>query len=303
MVVLGKKLNMQKTLILMVAINVVQFLGIVAVILYEFIEGRQRLFGGQFYLMPLLLLISLTGTIVAVSLIQPMLAMRIRLQQTEASLSDLNRLNMTLRAQRHDFLNNLQVVYSLIDIGEFEEAKSYIEKEYKNVERVNSVLKTKIPAVNAILQAKHQMCQNRGINVIMDIRSTLSELSIPAWEFCKVLGNIIDNSIHALMENEGERKLTIEIFEDLQFFRFKISNNGPAISPDIREKIFEAGFTTRAGIGEGMGLAICRRIINGSGGSLTVHSDDGMVSFEGKIPRRLPAREKVLNVECDDWSL
>lgn len=300
---MGKKLNMQKTLIIMVSINVVQFLGIIAVILYEVINRRQRLFGGQFYLLPLLLLISLTGTIVAVSLIRPMLVMRLRLEQTEASLADLNRLNMTLRAQRHDFLNNLQVVYSLIEIGEFEEAKLYIEKEYESVERVSSVLKTNIPAVNAILQAKHQMCRSRGINVIMDIRSTFSELSIPAWELCRVLGNIIDNSIHALREVDGDKRLTVEIFEDLQFYRFKINNNGPVISPDIREKIFEAGFTTREGIGEGMGLAICRKIISGSGGSLAVNSKDGLTSFEGCIPRRLPSKEKVLDAQCDSWSI
>lgn len=303
MVIMGKKLNMQKTLIIMVVINVLQFLGIIALVLYEIIENKQRLFGGQLYLMPLLLLISLTGTIVAVSLVQPMLVMRLRLEQTEASFSDINRLNMVLRAQRHDFLNNLQVVYSLIETGEFEEAKSYIEKEYESVERVNSVLKTKIPAVNAILQAKRQMCESRGINVIMDVRSDLSELSISAWEFCRVLGNIIDNSIHALGEVEEVRELTIEIFEDLQFIRFKISNNGPVISPDLREKIFEAGFTTRAGVGEGMGLAICRRIINGSGGSLSVSSKDGLTSFEGIIPRSLPAGREVLKAKCDSWSI
>lgn len=300
---MGRKLNMQKTLILMVAINIFQSLGILTVTIYELANDRRLFSGSQFYLLPLLLLMSLTGTIVAISLVQPMLIMRLRLKQTEASLADINKLNMTLRAQRHDFMNNLQVVYSLMDIGEFDEAKAYIEKEYDNVERISGILKTKIPAVNAILQAKYQMCESRGIEASVDIRSALSEFPVPAWEFCKVLGNIIDNSIYALKNETGPKKLKVEIFEDLQYFRFRITNNGPVISPDIRNKIFEAGFTTKAEEGEGMGLAICRRIIHGSGGRLEVSSKPGETSFEGAIPRKLIRRETVSDIECDSWSI
>jgi sensor histidine kinase regulating citrate/malate metabolism len=200
-------------------------------------------------------------------------------------------------------MNHLQVVYSLIEIGAFGEAQTYIEKEYESVEKVSGILKTGIPAVNAILQAKRQMCESRGITAVLDIRSTLAELPVPPWEFCRVLGNIIDNALHALREKDGDKTLTVSIFEDLQFYRFRIANNGPAIAKEYRERIFEAGFSLRSENGDGMGLAICRRILSGFGGAITVQSDACETVFEGRVPRKLPGTIAPSESENDNWEI
>jgi len=208
----------------------------------------------------------------------------IKLKQTEDSIENLNKLNNTLRAQRHDFMNHLQVVYSLIELKEYQEANNYISKVCTDIEKINSILKTGIPAVNAILESKRQTCENKGIEVSVNISSTLSKISVPDWELCRVFGNLIDNSINAFSNMMGEKRIRIEIFEDIHSYRFMISNNGPAIAPELWTKIFEAGYTSGQHDGEGMGLAICNDIMSTYRGKIWVVSDEHETVFEGFIP-------------------
>jgi sensor histidine kinase regulating citrate/malate metabolism len=285
------KLNIRKTLILLVALNALQTIGVVILTIR-----------GGLYPLPVLVIISLAGTLVSFLLVHPILLLRMRLKQAEESIGNLTGLNKTLKAQRHDFLNHLQVVYSLIETGDFTEAKAYIEKEYDSVEKVSSVMRTGIPVVNAILQAKRVMCENRGITVSIDVRSALHELPVPAWEFCRVLGNLIDNAIHALADTDLDKVLSIALYEDLTQYRFRIQNNGPAIPADQLEKIFEAGFSTREN-GDGMGLAISRRILKNHGGYLNVDSKPDQTVFEGGVPRRAMRRAALPGDENDSWSV
>lgn len=70
------------------------------------------------------------------------------------SMRDLEQLNTTLRAQRHDYLNHIQVVYGLIELEEFEEAKKYMKPVFEEMSKVSLAMKTAQPAINALLQAK-----------------------------------------------------------------------------------------------------------------------------------------------------
>jgi len=274
-----------------VVLNILQTMGVVIVTIR-----------GGLYPLPVLVIISLAGTLVSLLLVHPILLLRMHLKQAEESIGNLTGLNRTLRAQRHDFLNHLQVVYSLIESGDFSEAKAYIEKEYESVEKVSSVMRTSIPAVNAILQAKRVMCEDRGISVSIDVRTTLHELPVPAWEFCRVLGNLIDNAIHALSDSGSNGALSIELFEDLSQYRFSVKNNGPVIPDELLEKIFEAGFSTSEN-GDGMGLPICHRILTRHGGYLNVVSTPEQTIFEGGLSRKALRVTALSGNENDSWSV
>ncbi|HPS94485.1 MAG TPA: MASE3 domain-containing protein, partial [Deltaproteobacteria bacterium] len=50
----------------------------------------------------------------------------------------------------YDFMNHLQVVFGLLDMGDGEEARQYIERVYGDIQRVGQALRTSIPAVNAL---------------------------------------------------------------------------------------------------------------------------------------------------------
>ena len=178
--------------------------------------------------------------------------------EIEAAYKQMEELNRTLRAQRHDFMNHIQVVYSLIEMDEPQEACDYMDRVYGDIQRVNRALKTDSVAINALLQAKLADCERRGIQMELDIRASWKNLSMPAWEMCRVLGNLIDNAIDAMHETKAPL-LVVSLFEDLKACRFEVKNNGPVIPAQTAAHIFTPGFTTKR-TGQGMGLFIVQRL-------------------------------------------
>lgn len=210
------------------------------------------------------------------------------------TIDAMEEFNITLRAQRHDFLNHLQVVYSLMEMGDYAEANAYIEKVYGKITSVSWVMKTANPSVNALLQVKVAACEKLGIQVDVNIQSAWKDLPVPGWEMCKVLSNLIDNAADALEEIEaGNRRLSITLTEDLRAFRFEVSNNGPMIPVRSWQSIFQAGITTKSA-GHGMGLFIVRKTLNDRGGDISVSSTAESTTFSGWVPKEitsLPAQE------------
>ena len=206
-------------------------------------------------------------------------------EMLEDAYTQLEDLNGTLRAQRHDFKNHLQVVFALIEMKEYQEAQNYIERVYGDIQLVSNALKTASPAVNALLAAKAADCEERGINMEVCIRSAWQDLGVPGWEMCRVLGNLIDNAIDAMSDPAlPQRKLVVEMGEDLHAFTFRVFNTGSQIPPEKRETIFERGFTTKS-VGRGMGLSIVAEIMEENGGEISVESDAKGTVFAGKIPK------------------
>lgn len=203
----------------------------------------------------------------------------------DEAITAVEGLNNTLRAQRHDFLNHLQVVYSLMEMGEYSEANAYIEKVYGAITSVSRAMKTANPAINALLQVKLAACEKAGIKVDVNIQSAWKNLPIPGWEMCKVLSNLIDNAIDAL-EEVTDRRLSVTLTEDLKSFRFSVSNTGPMIPVKSWQNIFLPGITTKGG-GHGMGLHIVRETLRNRGGDVEVRSDAEKTEFAGFIPKEI----------------
>ena len=185
-----------------------------------------------------------------------MLKMLFRLKSNyealEESYRNLEQLNGTLRAQRHDYLNHLKVVYGMMELEEYEELHQYLEPVYKDMMKTGKALRTSKPAINALLKAKMGEAESKAIDVYVEVKSDLKELRVADWEVCKVLSNLIDNAMNALDETEGEKKIQIDITETKEAYVFSIANNGPMIPEQQREQIFKQGFTTKTGDGHGM---------------------------------------------------
>lgn len=196
----------------------------------------------------------------------------------EASHRNLEELNLEMRKQRHDFMNHLQVVYSLVELGDENETREYIERVYGDLKRVGQVLKTSVPAMNALIAAKQIDAEERAIQMRTDVRTALEGLNVPGWELCRVLGNLIDNAFDAL-SGALAPEIRLSLSEDVQFFRLSVWNNGPAIPDKIKEHIFEERFSTK-GSDRGMGLSIVRDIVTRHEGTIRLASDEGGTSFE-----------------------
>lgn len=210
-----------------------------------------------------------------------------QLDDMDETIDAMGQFNNTLRAQRHDFLNHLQVVYSLIEMEEYGEANDYIEQVYGRITAVSRVMKTANPAVNALLQVKVAAAEKAGVQTDVAITSNweLLENAMPDWEMCKVLSNLIDNALDAMESLPPEKRhLSIALGENVKQYTFRVENSGEMIPEGIRESIFVPGFTTK-GDGHGMGLHIVRKTLRDRGGDIAVASDDKATVFTGFVPK------------------
>ncbi len=114
-----------------------------------------------------------------------------------------------------------------------------------------------------------------GVTVIRKTGAAGAIVSVDVVQFQQVVVNLIRNAIDALSTNPlgAERKLTVEtkIAKSRKAVEFTIADTGPGISPDIGPKLFEP-FTTSKADGMGMGLSVCRRLIEAHGGSIVNES-------------------------------
>ena len=283
-----KKLDIDKTIIMAIVLNLIQLGTILGIIIYFYIYNKGNILRKEYYnwyiLFFVFILMVMINCFFTLRDIQLLRHRDLHYKMIKSTLEELQNLNITLRAQRHDFMNHLQVVYGLMEMEEYKDATDYIEKIFNDIQKVNKVLRTANPAVNALLQAKILYGEKRGITTNLNITTQLKELKIPSWEFCRVLANIIDNAIYVLQEKEGIRLIEVELYEDLKNYGFKIKNNGGEIPKDMINKIFQAGVTSKGNKGDGMGLAIVKEILEENGGGIEVISRGQWTEFQGFIP-------------------
>ncbi len=207
-------------------------------------------------------------------------------EDLQISQHNLEKLNSELRAQRHDYLNHLQVVYGLMELEEYEDLRNYLQPVYKDMQKTGKALKTSKPALNALLKAKMDEAEGKGIDFYIEVKSDLKELGVEDWELCKVLSNLFDNAMTALGGKISERKICLDITEDKESYYFTVSNNGPKISEQMQEHIFKQGFTTKKEEGHGMGLFIVASVIKNYHGTIDLESEEEETSFYVSFPKR-----------------
>lgn len=108
----------------------------------------------------------------------------------------------------------------------------------------------------------------RGIPIRLLLARDLPNLEMDPVQIQQVLLNLAVNGMDAMMENPAPRQLTIrsEKRSDSEIL-VTVEDKGPGISKDIADKLFEPFFSTKAQ-GTGMGLAICRSIVETHNGKL-----------------------------------
>ncbi len=193
-------------------------------------------------------------------------------------------LNNTLREQRHDFLNHIQIIHGLIEMDNHKDAAEYMEEIYNEIQSVNNIMKTKSPAVNALLQVKENSCVDRGIEFRIMSTTRLENPVMETWDICGILGNLIDNAIHAA-EKVKAGKILVSLKEDIKNYTFKVKDNGPGIPKNIVEMIFDMGFTTKGDEGSGVGLAVSKRKLRENGGDIKFTTGKKGTVFTFVVPK------------------
>lgn len=106
-------------------------------------------------------------------------------------------------------------------------------------------------------------------------------------ELRQVFLNLIINSIDALQQmKDGSRTIQVVCVENGPFTELSITNNGPKIEEEAIHAIFEPFFTTKD-LGTGIGLYICKKLIEKHNGEIYCRSNDDKTSFVIRLPNTL----------------
>ncbi|ARK29271.1 histidine kinase N-terminal domain-containing protein [Halalkalibacter krulwichiae] len=127
--------------------------------------------------------------------------------------------------------------------------------------------------------------------VDVDVQTNLSisediEIEANKDEIKQVFVNLLMNSIEALRQKVKPRIINISVEQNThEEVIIKISNNGPTIPLEVRETIFEPFFTTKD-LGTGIGLYVCKNIIEKHQGIMTCDSNEEETTFLISLPAK-----------------
>jgi len=197
----------------------------------------------------------------------------------------------------HDLRNPLQVVTGIFDIlkdniktdqdvvmiERIERNLNYMNKIVSDLQSYAKPLKLSLTEINFHEYIKKILANlniPENIEIVIDMPPA-TELHLDQGLFERVLNNIITNSIQAMPDGG---KIIIKCEEEDDNFVIQILDQGVGMPEEVKEKIFTPLFTTKAK-GTGLGLAVCKRIVEAHNGRISFTSvlEKGTV-FTIKLP-------------------
>ncbi|USK59228.1 histidine kinase N-terminal domain-containing protein [Peribacillus asahii] len=133
-----------------------------------------------------------------------------------------------------------------------------------------------------IQQLTYASIVDESINVDIEIPPDFSIIA-SRDALKQVLLNLFINSIDALKHKDQPRNLKVLSFTESDEQIISISNNGPAIASEYIDSIFEPFFTTKE-LGTGIGLYVCKKIIECYDGYINCVSNDDLTTFNIHFP-------------------
>jgi PAS domain S-box-containing protein len=212
--------------------------------------------------------------------------------QTSERLASVGRLAATVA---HEINNPLEAVTNLVylaqrtsDSGELEKYLSIVDQE---LERISQLTKQTLgfyrettgstqvrlgEVIDSLISVFESRTRNNGIELRREIFGDPKLNTVPG-EIRQLIANFLSNSIDAL---QAGGRIVVRVSSTTQQagqprpgVRISVADTGSGIASPARAKIFEPFFTTKKDIGTGLGLWICKNVVENHHGSIRVRSD------------------------------
>ena len=219
-----------------------------------------------------------------------------RLQQLQSDFAHMNRVNTMgelAASLSHEITqpiasvrNNARAAQNFLhrqtpDLREVEEALGCVvgdaDRAGNIVDRIRDHIKKAPPrkalcdlnaAINEVVVLARSAIVKNGVSVQSRLAEGLSPIHGDRVQLQQVVLNLILNAVEAMGSSEAKvRELLISTEQDHNGILVAVCDSGPGIDPAHFERVFDAFYTTKPK-GMGMGLSICRSIINAHGGKL-----------------------------------
>lgn len=187
----------------------------------------------------------------------------------------------SMRANNHDFTNKLHVILGLVQIGEYEKAISYIQNisiiQRETISKVMNSIEN--PSFAALIVGKIARASECNVKFILNEGTCFknSDIILPSEALVTITGNLIDNALDSMNmdTSKTEKELSLGIYTRPDELLIIVKDTGTGIPDEIKDKIFENGFSTK-GEGRGIGLYHTKQLITSLGGKITVESQAGI---------------------------
>jgi signal transduction histidine kinase len=124
--------------------------------------------------------------------------------------------------------------------------------------------------------------RSKGVAVTLEFEPDLPRACGFVGELNQIWANLIDNALDAVAQNGH---VAVWAGRERHFVVVRVTDDGPGISPDVKERMFDPFFTTKGvGKGTGLGLDIVRRLIGRNNGLIDVESQPGHTRFTISLP-------------------
>ncbi len=157
---------------------------------------------------------------------------------------------------------------------------------------------------DAVALLAHQL-ELDNVSVVQRLAADLPRLRADTSQLHQVAVNLISNAQYAMRESAGERRLTLASRHDFARGRviFSVADTGPGIPLARRDRIFEPFFTTKpVGSGSGLGLSVCRGIVEAHEGAIEIGDAPGggaLVTVELPVTTAAPPAEAGARAAAD----
>lgn len=187
----------------------------------------------------------------------------------------------SMRANNHDFTNKLHVILGLIQIEQYDKAISYIQNisiiQRETISKVMNSIEN--PSFAALIVGKIARASECNVRFILSEGSSFknADIALPSEALVTITGNLIDNALDSMNMDttKTEKELTLGVYTRQNKLLIIVKDTGTGIPDELKEKIFENGFSTK-GEGRGIGLYHTKQLITSLGGSITVESQVGI---------------------------
>lgn len=215
---------------------------------------------------------------------------RTELSSLEKELGTTRATTDTLRAQTHEFANQLHTISGLLQLEEYDEVVRFVDGVRLNRTRLYDEVTTRVqdPTVAALLIAKASLAAERGVSLQLDPGSRTGRVDDDlSRDLTTVVGNLIDNALDAV-GTSGHGTVRVRLDEDDQQMTVIVHDSGPGVAAERADLVFRQGYSTKTdstGDGRGFGLALTRLVCRRRGGDVTLHNDQGAV-FTAVLPKQ-----------------
>ncbi|MBV8578904.1 MAG: GHKL domain-containing protein, partial [Acetobacteraceae bacterium] len=181
--------------------------------------------------------------------------------------------------------NYLAAGRQLLASGAGERVGEMIEKAAAQAQRAGDVIRRlrgfvskgeterRIHSLNQLVEEALALAlvgaRQRGVRVSLEFDHTLPAVLADHVQIQQVVLNLVRNAVEA-MESVERRELTIgtRVITDQSLVEVTVADTGPGIAPELADRLFQAFVTTKP-TGMGLGLSICREIVEAHHGRLT----------------------------------